>query len=405
MQGINFNFCGKLKKIKTDKFKTDEIKAFSSGWCTRTYKFAGQAKSSRYMFNMQFGYWGDSRGNLDEAKNVIYTFAKRKEGETKSAQLKIPYAKRFDEETIKDVARRYYLDTNPAGDWFEISNIVAKFEKNEAVSDESKDKYKVYNLVQAKAEQAKLAENRKEFICYGDFVDAINEIVESGKYENEKWSISGNWEIAYSEEKGQFYKNFVPTRVSRAKDDAEEHMRIIFDAVYGDGAWNEEYFADTGKCYLDAYVEYYDGRFKDINKGKVFCPMHIAFNIEDDEAKNYIGAKFDGHNPEVPYHVVGLVCDYINGAERIEITEDDLTDEQRKDIAYGYTTFEDIKRALGGSAYGEKITEIRFVKYDNTVYGHRDTVYTDSDIEPPHHEENAVVKETISTGEDDIFEI
>lgn len=407
MQGINFSFCGKLKKIKTDNFKTDELRVFPSGWCNRTYKISASAKSSRYMFDLRFGFWGDARGVVNEAKNVIYTFERRKEGETKSKQLSIPYAKRFEPEYVEKAARKYYLDTNRGGDWFEISNIVAKFERNENVSDESKDKFKVYNLAQAKAEMAKLAENRKEFVCYGDFLNAVKDIVESGRYDNEKWNVSGTWEITYSEEKGQFYKNFVPTRMSLAKPESEEYMRLMFDAVYGEGAWNDEYFAETGKCYLDAYVEYYDSKFKDVNGGKVFCPVHIAFPMADAAVKDKIGSKFSNSTVDVPYHVVGLVCNYINGAERVEITEESLTDEQREDISLGLTTLEDIRRALGGTAYGEKITEIRFAKYDNAVYGHRDTVYTDKDIEPPHHEENReVINNTITTdGNDDIFDI
>ena len=71
----------------------------------------------------------------------------------------------------------------------------------------------------------------------------------------------------------------------------------------------------------------------------------------------------------------------LNGAQKQEITEDMLTDEQREDLDCGLITMDDIRAELGGSVYGERIREYQFLKpAKGFTKGRQDTVYTADDM-------------------------
>lgn len=52
----------------------------------------------------------------------------------------------------------------------------------------------------------------------------------------------------------------------------------------------------------------------------------------------------------------------LDGAQKTELTEDMLTDEQKEDLELGFITMEDIRAELGGSIYGERVREYQFAK-------------------------------------------
>ena len=68
--------------------------------------------------------------------------------------------------------------------------------------------------------------------------------------------------------------------------------------------------------------------------------MKHKFTVDDESIKEY-----------------GVVVNMLNGAQKTEITEDMLTDEQRDDLDCGLITMDDIRAELGSSVYGEKIRE------------------------------------------------
>ena len=77
----------------------------------------------------------------------------------------------------------------------------------------------------------------------------------------------------------------------------------------------------------------------------------------------------------------GVIVNMLNGAQRVEITEDMLTDEQKEDIEFGLITLDDIRKDLGGSAYGDRIREYQFVKpARGFMKGREDTVYKEEDM-------------------------
>ena len=71
----------------------------------------------------------------------------------------------------------------------------------------------------------------------------------------------------------------------------------------------------------------------------------------------------------------------LNGSQKMQITEDMLTEEQKDDLDCGLITMEDIIADKGGNVYGERIQEYQFVKTARGfTNGRNDTAYTDDDM-------------------------
>ena len=99
------------------------------------------------------------------------------------------------------------------------------------------------------------------------------------------------------------------------------------------------------------------------------------------------------------YKELGVEVNMLNGAQRVEITEDMLTDEQREDLDCGLITLDDIRAEVGGSVYGDRVKEYQFKKIARGYSrGRVDTVYT---------EDNMIIKpieQTIPEEVDNLFE-
>ena len=155
---------------------------------------------------------------------------------------------------------------------------------------------------------------------------------------------------------------------------------------------------EKGKYYVNGYMMEYDQN----RKRNIPVPVTITIPAGKDEAgqkwAERVKHKFIFEDDDESFKEYGSVVNMLNGAQRIEIDEDMLTDEQREDIKYGLTTLDDIRRDLGGSAFGERIREYQFVKpARGFTRGREDTAYTEEDM---------VIKpiEEESPGEENLFE-
>jgi len=89
----------------------------------------------------------------------------------------------------------------------------------------------------------------------------------------------------------------------------------------------------------------------------------------------------------------------LNGAQKVEITDDMLTDEQKEDLDCGLITLDDIRSELGGNVYGDRIQEYQFLKIARGfTKGRNETIFTDDDmvIRP--------IEEGLPEGTEDLFE-
>ncbi len=77
---------------------------------------------------------------------------------------------------------------------------------------------------------------------------------------------------------------------------------------------------------------------------------------------------------------VGLKCDEINGAQRVRVTYDDLSDKVKRAIKVGAKKLEDALQEAGGNVFGDKIQEIRIVGLGRGVDGSETTTYEVEDL-------------------------
>ena len=363
-----FNFCGKISLPKqTEKFNPIDKRDFNSGWTNTTVKFNCLSGTNRVLCMAQGGKW------INDKKNVIKTFGKTTTDEngkvTKGDKIEISWAKRFDEKEIAKVAgfRKFICDTGDTKMRYKLQDLVNAFE-NKTVTDEMMEQVGIDNIDDAKEALEKSVAKKRVFLSEWDFAEHIAKVAASDKFKNKLFYISGNYDIQYNEDKQQFYTNYHVNRVVLAPDDAEPATTIKVDFYFGEDAWDDGNYEDTGKCYINGWTNYYDNNVKKTG----FKPIVVAVK-EDEKKLNALKRKF---NVEDGIKQIGLTLNVIDGADRQEITMEMLDDETREDIEAGLLDFESVKREMGGNVVGERISELRFVELTpkkNTV---QDTVYT-----------------------------
>lgn len=370
-----FNFTGKIALGKeTEKFKPIERKEFASSWTNTTVKFNVISGTNRVLCVAQGGKW------VNDSKNSVKTFGKSTTDEngkvTKGAAIEIPWAKRFDADQIEKVAgfRKYIVDTGDYKERYKLQDLVTAFE-NGNVTDEQMEQFGIDNLDDAKIALEKSQAKRKEFISEWDFAEYVAKVAQSEKMKDKLFNVSGNYEVQYNPDKDRFYTNYHVNRVTLAAEDAKPKTEMKIDFLFGDDAWDDSSYEETGKVLVNGWVSYYDGNLK--KNG--FKDMSIVIREENDKARKTLKRKFtcDGEIKQI-----GLNLAVIEGAEVIELTMDMLDEETREDIECGLLDFEDVKRELGGRAIGDRISEIRFVELTPKKNIAQDTMYTVDDMHP-----------------------
>lgn len=411
---ITFSCVGRITPVKEgEKLKQKEVKVFPSGWAQKTLTFNVHFGTSRVLMQIRQGYFADSNGVMDTNKNVIYTSTFNKDKELE--QVKVPMADRFDKEIVSAVpsGKKYTLDTNNINA-FLIGNISKKFKSGSPVKEEDMEKYNIHNDEECDELISSMKANRKDYIYVGDFLKSVEKLLADENIGRYKFRITGEYEYRYSDTKAQFFKTFVPKKIYRIPDDqldsAEEKMEMNFDFYFNQKGFSDADYKETGKCEMKGYIRYYDNQYKnDRCKGNVYAPMIVILKTEDQRIADAMKRKFTGFDG-CDYKRMRLVCNYIDGAERKEITLDDLGDDLRSDVECGLISFEDVKKQLGGNVYGDRITEMRYVSYDAAI-GIENTELQDIDVCYPEHDDVKVESDIVVTNasseedDDDIFDI
>ena len=142
-----------------------------------------------------------------------------------------------------------------------------------------------------------------------------------------------------------------------------------------EGAVDDTCVDETGDYVINAFVDYYDQSAK----MNAFAPVSVKINKDHPKANGFKKRFSKAEDEEVKE--LGVVVDFINGAQQVDITMDMLTDEQRESIEDGLITFEELKAELGGKANGNRVTETRLIGlmkgYSNGV---QDTAYKVDDL-------------------------
>ena len=357
-----FVFYGKIMPIKaTEKFTPIDRKSFQSGWTNTTCKFNVISDTNRIMCMTQGGKW------IENSKNVIKTIGQKVEGSNKRETVTIPWDKRFDQEQIDKVVgfRHYVVDLEDRNARKNLRNLVKAFE-DEKVTDKMIAESGYNTLEEAKEALDKANKRRHVFLSAYDFAEYMAKVVVSEKIKDKIFRISGTQEIQYAN--GRFYTNYVVNRVELMPN-AEPDTNMLVDFYFGDECVSE----NEGVGYLNGWSSYYDSGLK--RNG--FYPVSIAIRNERDiklAKKKFVIGESEIAN-------VGLSVSIIDGAERVEITMDDLDDDTKEEIEAGWVTFEEVVRAMGGNKIGDRMTELRFAglnarknKVEDTTYGVDDMI-------------------------------
>ena len=123
-----------------------------------------------------------------------------------------------------------------------------------------------------------------------------------------------------------------------------------------------------------------------IERRKIPIPVTVVIPVAPEDAsekeKKFVeGVKRKFTVDDDTYKELGIEVKMLNGAQRVEITDDMLTDEQKEDLECGLITLEDIRAELGGNVYGEKISEYQFLKIARGfTKGRNETTYIAEDM-------------------------
>lgn len=370
-----FNFTGKIALGKdSEKFHPIERKEFSSGWMNTTVKFNCVSGTNRVLCMTQGGKWKDDK------KNTVKTFGKSTTDAngnvTKGTAIEIPWAKRFDQDQIDKVAgfKKFVVDTGDYKMRYKLQDLVEAF-KNGTVTDEKIEEIGIDNLDDAIAALEKSQSKRKEFVSEWDFAEYMVKVAQSEKMKDKLFNISGSYEVSYNADKDRFYTNYHVNRVTLAAEDAEPKTEMKIDFYYGEGAWDDSTYDETGKVLVNGWIDYYDSNLKKSG----FKPMAIVVREDDEKKRKALKRKFVC-DEEIKQ--IGLTLSVIEGAERVEITIDMLSEEEQEDIAMGLLDFDEVKRSMNNSVVGDRISELRFAELTPKKNIPKETIYSMDDMGP-----------------------
>lgn len=355
----SFSFVGYLRPIKnTEKWESFSLTKFDSGWMNERLVFHVRAGDNTHRVEINAGRW------VDEKKNVIYGFTK---GDTnkKGEAVQIPWAKRNDPDVIESMAgwKVFTVDTETRNNRKELE------EAGETEALEAANK------------------KRKHFLAGTEFCEYVNKVINSEKTKDMKFRVNGNIIYRYSEKNDQYYSAYEVTKIYRVDDDAEVSSEMNIDFYFSEDAMDITDYTETGRATVSGYTQYYDSSAK----RNCFCPITLAmrFGTDDNgmETLEYWNDIFTEFDDDSVRHAV-LKCNEINGAQKMQVTYDDLSDKVKRAIKVGAKKLEDAIQEAGGNMYGDKIQEIRLVGFGRGFSDAEATTYEVEDlIKKPFKEE------------------
>ena len=385
-----FNFTGKIVLGKeSEKFHPVDRREFKSGWMNTTVRFNCISGSNRVMCMTQGGKWKDDNRNtvMTRSKTITDSNGKVLQGEN----IKIPWAKRFDADQIDKVAgnKKFVCDTGDVKMRYKLQNVVdGKIQIDDELIEAGLD-----TLDAIKVELEKSKAKKKVFLSEWDFAEYVAKVAASDKFKDKLFHISGNYEIQYYSDKDKFYTNYHVNQIILAADDKVPATELKIDFYFGENAFDDSQYEETGKCSINGWVSYYDSNLK--KRG--FAPTVVTVKEDENKTKG-LKRKFD---IEDCIKQIGMTLKVIEGAEIVEITMDMLDDETRADIEYGLVDFEDVKKEMGGKVAGDRVSELRFVELPVKKNKVQDTVYNVDDMHAA-KEEVAVVD--VDNDNEDLFD-
>ena len=397
---MNFEMLGRISLGKeTEKFKPYSESTYDSGWVKKRIMFNAICGDNRHLLTVDAGAFADGHGD-------VYTFSKGSVDEngkrTKGETLKIPFKDRLTSSKLAEVAefKKFVFDLEKPNRRYKLEKAAEKIKEGTSLTDEELAELEVESEADVKTALEKSIKKRHEFISEWDFVDFIKKVIESGKYSDKKFYIKGNGNYQYSDKNERVYESYVPTRIYLADDNAEEYCTATINVLFNRDSVDDMSVEEKGKYYINGYMMQYDNN----RKGNIPCPVTVTIPVAPEGASDKDKKKVEAIKrkfvvEDESWKELGVVVKMLNGAQKTEITDDMLTDEQKEDLECGLITLDDIRADLGGSVYGDRVQEYQFDKIARGfTKGRNDTVYTDDDmvIKP--------IENELPDGVEDLFE-
>ena len=362
-----FSFVGYLKPAKNSETRKNfEVQTYDSGWMSERLRFTVVAGDNTHFVEINAGRW------KQEDKNVIYGFTKG-DANKKGEAVQIPWSQRNSESVIEKMAgwKIFTIDL----DTYQHRKEVEESGDTEAIEKSNK--------------------KRKHFLAGTEFCEYVNKVINSEKIKDVKFRVSGNVNYTYSENKDRYYSTYEVTKIYRVDDSVEPSSEVNIDFYFAENCIDSTDYDETGKAIVSGWTPFYDST----TKKNWYCPITLAMRFgTDDKGKKQLKGwnKIFGKFEDDEIRRIVLSCEQINGAQKVDISYEDLDEDTRDNIDFGIITLEDAIRDLGGQMYGDRIQEIRISKPGRGFSkGSETTMYSLDDMK------QKPVKEIVSKAEDD----
>jgi hypothetical protein len=346
-----FEFIGAVQ-IPKNKEKFLDVRESASGWVGHRLNFGVQQSKTNSVFVEMYGGYSKSK------QNKVYSFSKGTENE-KGTKLEIPWDDRLKDETVNMVAdfKKIVIDLETDPEVKEkvgqLRYEIRSLEYKDTLTDEERQK-----LTDLNKELKEVGVNRKEFIHEYDAVIYLSENLESVK--DHKLRLTGSVENNYHN--GKFYRKFKPELIEIAEADAIPKLRAYMDVFFTKDAIDEADFKEEKKVYVNGHVLCYDSK----EKKDMFFPQLFVLNAQKVDFENemhvkrfnFLKNKFDVKGKGV-YHLQWEVSIF-RGADKVEFTYEDLTQDQKESVDFGLNKVEDFEPK--GGMLGENTEETRLIK-------------------------------------------
>lgn len=347
-----FNFVGELG-IPQDKEKFHEtVKTKNDAWVFKKINFGVKESKTNSVFVELFG------GYKKDGSGVVYSFSKGENGE-KGKKLEIPWKDRKNKAVVDRVADFKKLVVDLETDFekkeertklfFQILNL----ERKDGLTDEDKEK-----LEQYKKEYEEKADNRHEFISEYDVIEFLAKNLP--KYDNHKFRVSGSLEL--NEYKGKHYRKYIPDTIEIVPSDENNKLEATVDIFFDNDCIDDVDFEEDKKIFINGFLQSY---VRDESEDKLFPQMFIIngtkLDLENEKHMAMLDILKGSFKPsDSGYHHLQYKIRVYRGAEKVEFTYDDLTDEQKKFVDCGLASLDDYKPR--GGMLGGNVDEFRIVK-------------------------------------------
>ena len=339
-----FTMVGKLSAVRdSERLKYYEEKDFGT-WEQRTLTLNMKADTNSFILKARGG-----------KMNKIYAY-----NSMEKDRMEIDWADRKKASILNKIAifNKYIIDLSNR----ELLKALDSFKRNGKIDSRFKDliENKSETEIDDLIEQEK--KKRKEFLAVWDFAEYIKEIIDSGEFADSNFYVTGNISFNYNQKNNRWYQSYDISRIYLADKEAKAYSKASVELFY-DADSLDESTIDDGIYTIRGAVSQYDWGLKET----VYAPYEVVIKAakEDDELgkkKTQLQISRFKNIKKDEVFMLGMELDLLNGSQRIEITEDDLTEEQQDSLLFGEITWDDIYAELGTTTWGERVTMNVFVK-------------------------------------------